>query len=126
MSFLITAAIVGEVKCCVSTVLQSQLFDDGRFILENWVLDRWVRNILTIYPVVIVALVGNVYKHFNPADPTPNAIFMGEFSNTYLSIMIINEPVFFCFVWFGVSGPFEYYTGFSCMEKLLSPLKCCL
>lgn len=110
----------------MSTVLQSQLFDDGRFILENWVLDRWVRNILTIYPVVIVALVGNVYKHFNPADPTPNAIFMGEFSNTYLSIMIINEPVFFCFVWFGVSVLFEYYTGFSCMEKLLSPLKCCL
>lgn len=46
------------------------------FILENWVLDRWVRNILTVYPVVIVALVGNVYKHFNPADPTPNSVFM--------------------------------------------------
>ncbi|KAG7524626.1 hypothetical protein JOB18_014728 [Solea senegalensis] len=46
------------------------------FILENWVLDRWVRNILTIYAVVIVALVGNVYRHYNPADPTPNSIFM--------------------------------------------------
>lgn len=49
-----------------------------RFILENWVLDRWVRNILTVYPVVIVALVGNIWKHFNPADPTTNAVFMGE------------------------------------------------
>lgn len=50
-----------------------------RFILENWVLDRWVRNILTVYPVVIVALVGNVWKHYNPADPTTNSVFMGEF-----------------------------------------------
>lgn len=57
--------------CCVSLC---------RFILENWVLDRWVRNILTVYPVVIVALVGNIYKHFNPADPTPNSVFMGEFN----------------------------------------------
>lgn len=48
-----------------------------RFILENWVLDRWVRNILTVYPVVIVALVGNVWKHFHPEDPTANAVFMG-------------------------------------------------
>ncbi|XP_037644289.1 uncharacterized protein si:dkey-29d8.3 [Sebastes umbrosus] len=46
------------------------------FLLENWVLDRWVRYILTVYPVVIVALVGNVLKHFNPADPTPNSVFM--------------------------------------------------
>lgn len=46
------------------------------FILENWVLDRWVRYIITVYPVVIVALVGNITKHYNSADPTPNAIFM--------------------------------------------------
>lgn len=46
------------------------------FILENWVLDRWVRYIITVYPVVIVALVGNITKHFDPADPTPNSIFM--------------------------------------------------
>ncbi|CAN9502905.1 unnamed protein product [Ophioblennius macclurei] len=46
------------------------------FIMENWVLDRWVRNILTVYIVVIVALVGNVYKHFDPEDPTPNSVFM--------------------------------------------------
>lgn len=45
------------------------------FILENWVLDRWVRNILTVYPVVIVALVGNVWKHFNPEDPSINSVF---------------------------------------------------
>ncbi|XP_011614656.1 uncharacterized protein [Takifugu rubripes] len=46
------------------------------FILENWVLDRWVRNILTVYPVVIVALVGNIWKHYIPADPSANSVFM--------------------------------------------------
>ncbi|KAF3858914.1 hypothetical protein F7725_012115 [Dissostichus mawsoni] len=46
------------------------------FLMENWLLDRWVRNILTVYPVVIVALAGNVFKHFNPDDPTPNSVFM--------------------------------------------------
>uniref|UniRef100_A0A3Q3IWF4 Uncharacterized protein n=1 Tax=Monopterus albus TaxID=43700 RepID=A0A3Q3IWF4_MONAL len=46
------------------------------FILENWVLDRWVRYILTVYPVVIVALVGILFKQFNFYDPTPNSVFM--------------------------------------------------
>ncbi|XP_068197443.1 uncharacterized protein [Antennarius striatus] len=46
------------------------------FILENWVLDRWVRNILMVYPVLIFALIGNIARHFNPADPSINAIFM--------------------------------------------------
>ncbi|MEQ2168858.1 hypothetical protein GOODEAATRI_019012 [Goodea atripinnis] len=55
----------------------------GWFILESWVLDRWVRNILTVYPVVIVALTGNVYKHFNPADPTPNSVFMVIWRNKW-------------------------------------------
>lgn len=77
------------VHCKAITVLQHSLHtaDDRsafvcRFILENWVLDRWVRNIVTVYPVVIVALVGNIWKHFNPADPTANAVFMGKFVTT--------------------------------------------
>lgn len=73
--------------CCQTIAASSiifQQFDNcfafvSRFILENWVLDRWVRNILTVYPVVIVALVGNVWKHFNPNGPTANAVFMGKF-----------------------------------------------
>lgn len=54
-----------------------------RFILENWVIDRWVRNILTVYPVVIVALVGNVWKHFNAEDPTANAVFTGRLATSH-------------------------------------------
>lgn len=74
-----------QCKTITSLLCILQLVDDCfvfvcRFILENWVLDRWVRNILTVYPVVIVALVGNILKHFNPADPTPNSLFMGKFN----------------------------------------------
>lgn len=60
-----------------------------RFILENWVLDRWVRNILTVYPVVIVALVGNIWKHYKPADPSANSVFMGKFLFYYLKVILV-------------------------------------
>lgn len=49
-----------------------------RFGIENFLLYQHVRYILTIYPVVIIALVGNVTKHYDPAAPSANAIFMGE------------------------------------------------
>ncbi|XP_064848543.1 uncharacterized protein LOC135558572 [Oncorhynchus masou masou] len=48
----------------------------GWFGIENFLLDQHVRYILTIYPVVIIALVGNVFKHYDPAAPSANAIFM--------------------------------------------------
>ncbi|XP_062337967.1 uncharacterized protein LOC134036856 isoform X1 [Osmerus eperlanus] len=47
----------------------------GWFILENFVLDRYVRYILTIYPVVIIALGGIVSKHYQPSNPSANAVF---------------------------------------------------
>ncbi|KAJ8012293.1 hypothetical protein DPEC_G00067160 [Dallia pectoralis] len=48
----------------------------GWFGIENYLLDKHVRYVLTIYPVVIIALVGNVTKHFNPDAPSANSIFM--------------------------------------------------
>ncbi|KAA8580742.1 uncharacterized protein si:ch211-161h7.5 [Etheostoma spectabile] len=44
------------------------------FFLENFVLDKHVRYILTIYPVVIWAVTGAFTKN-NTADPTRNNIF---------------------------------------------------
>ncbi|XP_077415779.1 uncharacterized protein LOC144044936 [Vanacampus margaritifer] len=78
INFTLVLQLWGVVKSTAATVSLCLLFAElvGWFILENWVLDRWVRNILTVYPVVIVALLGNVFKHFVPADPSPNAIFM--------------------------------------------------
>lgn len=54
------------------------MFTYYRFILENSVLDKHVRLILSIYPVVIWALTGVYTETYNPAAPTRNNIFIGE------------------------------------------------
>nr|XP_006634472.1 PREDICTED: uncharacterized protein LOC102694756 [Lepisosteus oculatus] len=46
------------------------------FALENFVLEKHVRYILTVYPVVIVALSGNMTKNFNAQSPSSNGIFI--------------------------------------------------
>ncbi|KAM4551202.1 uncharacterized protein PAE49_015067 isoform 1-T1 [Odontesthes bonariensis] len=78
INFSLVLHLWGVEKSTAATASLCILFAEvvGWFILENWVLDRWVRNILTVYPVVIVALVGIIYKHFNPTHPTPNSVFM--------------------------------------------------
>ena len=49
-----------------------------RFVLENSVLDKYVRYILTIYPSVIWAVTGVFTKNYDAANPTRNNIFIGE------------------------------------------------
>ncbi|XP_035286492.1 uncharacterized protein si:dkey-29d8.3 [Anguilla anguilla] len=46
------------------------------FVVENFVLEKHVRYLLTIYPVVILALSGNMAKNYNAAAPSRNGIFM--------------------------------------------------
>ncbi|XP_041658226.1 uncharacterized protein LOC121519550 [Cheilinus undulatus] len=77
LNFSVVLHLWGVDKSTAATASLCILFGEIAiwFILENWVLDRWVRYILTVYPVVIVALVGNVMRHFNRNDPTPNSIF---------------------------------------------------
>lgn len=50
----------------------------GRFVLENFVLDKHVRYILIVYPVVIWALSGNLDKNYNGESPSRNGIFIGK------------------------------------------------
>ncbi|XP_062841302.1 uncharacterized protein si:ch211-161h7.5 [Trichomycterus rosablanca] len=45
------------------------------FVLENTLLDRHVRYILTIYPVIIVALSGGMTKNFDASAPALNSVF---------------------------------------------------
>ncbi|KAM6977669.1 uncharacterized protein FYW47_002448 [Aplochiton taeniatus] len=45
------------------------------FVLENFVFEKHVRYILTIYPVVIVALSGNISKNYNASAPSRTDIF---------------------------------------------------
>uniref|UniRef100_UPI0037E8AA0B uncharacterized protein n=1 Tax=Semicossyphus pulcher TaxID=241346 RepID=UPI0037E8AA0B len=46
------------------------------FILENVVLDKYVRYILIVYPVVIWALCGNLDKNYDAKAPSRNGIFI--------------------------------------------------
>ncbi|XP_069777182.1 uncharacterized protein [Narcine bancroftii] len=46
------------------------------FCLENFMLDKYVRYTLTIYPVVIVALSGALDKNYNATSPTRNNIYI--------------------------------------------------
>lgn len=58
-----------------SAVIRSSDLFWFRFCVENFVIDRHVRYILTIYPVVIWALVGNVSRDYDPEAPGRNATF---------------------------------------------------
>ncbi|XP_074550162.1 uncharacterized protein LOC141807844 [Halichoeres trimaculatus] len=46
------------------------------FILENLVLDKHVRYILIVYPVVIWALCGNLDKNYDAESPSRSGIFI--------------------------------------------------
>ncbi|KAK1885558.1 hypothetical protein KUDE01_031752 [Dissostichus eleginoides] len=46
------------------------------FALENFVLDKHVRYILVIYPVLIWALTGNLDKNFDAESPNRNGFFI--------------------------------------------------
>lgn len=46
------------------------------FVLENWLLEKHVRYILSIYPAVIWALTGVFTKNYDTAAPTRNNIFI--------------------------------------------------
>ncbi|MFT7813857.1 uncharacterized protein LOC108927977 isoform X2 [Arapaima gigas] len=45
------------------------------FVLENFVLEKHLRYLLTVYPVVVVALSGNMTKRFDPTSPERNSVF---------------------------------------------------
>ncbi|XP_066508505.1 uncharacterized protein [Hoplias malabaricus] len=45
------------------------------FAVENFVLEKHVRYILTIYVVIIYALVGSLSRHYDAAAPGRNAVF---------------------------------------------------
>ncbi|KAL2097390.1 hypothetical protein ACEWY4_006597 [Coilia grayii] len=77
INFTVVMNVYGLSKTDAATVSLSFLLIEVLlwFFLENFVIDRHVRYILTIYPVVIWALVGNVYKNFDPKEPGRNAKF---------------------------------------------------
>lgn len=45
------------------------------FTVENFVIEKHVRYIHTVYPVIIYALSGSVSEHYNAEAPSRNAVF---------------------------------------------------
>ncbi|KAI4888009.1 hypothetical protein NFI96_034683 [Prochilodus magdalenae] len=85
------------------------------FILENFVLDKHVRYILTIYPVVIVAISGNMTKNFDPSAPSRNAIYFA----VLLALACVLFVLRVCLVvWRHLKRPF--YSG---TEEIVSPME---
>ena len=59
-------------------VYQIYMFFFCRFILENFVIEKHMRCVLTVYPVVIWALLGNLAKNFDDTSPNRNGLFIGK------------------------------------------------
>lgn len=78
INLTIVLQLVGVDKNIAATVSLCILLVElvGWFLLENFLLDHWVRWILSVHPVAVLALLGIVSKHFDPEHPSPNAIFM--------------------------------------------------
>lgn len=72
-------------------------WDLCRFALENSLLDKYLRHILSIYPAVIWALTGVFTKNYNTAKPTRNNVFNGEkdgvFYDHSLCILRVFQPM---------------------------------
>ncbi|TNN88820.1 hypothetical protein EYF80_000697 [Liparis tanakae] len=64
------------------------VWDQG-FVLENFVLDKHVRYILIIYPVVIWALCGNLLKNYDAKSPNRNGIFIAVLLTLALVLFVI-------------------------------------
>ncbi|KAG8009478.1 hypothetical protein GBF38_017786 [Nibea albiflora] len=73
------------------------------FILENSVLDKHVRYILTIYPVVIWALTGVFTKNYDAAAPTRNNIFIAALLAVACTLFVSRVVLV---IWKHVKKPF--------------------
>ncbi|KAL7840780.1 hypothetical protein AOLI_G00261030 [Acnodon oligacanthus] len=87
------------------------------FILENFVIDKHVRYILTIYPVIIVALSGNMTKNFDASAPSHNAIYIAVLLALTCSLLVLRVCLV---VWRHLKRPF--YSG-SQTEEIGSPIE---
>ncbi|XP_062377580.1 uncharacterized protein LOC134066305 isoform X2 [Sardina pilchardus] len=87
------------------------------FILENSVLDKYVRYILTIYPVIIVALTGNITKNYDPAAPSRNAIFIAVLLGLACLLFVLRVLLV---VWRHFKQPL--YRGMN-TEEIMSPIE---
>lgn len=62
------------------------MFCVHRFSVENFVIEKHVRYILTVYPVVIYALSGSLSRNYDAAAPGRNAVFTGALETSSLNL----------------------------------------
>ncbi|XP_028289338.1 uncharacterized protein LOC114453585 [Parambassis ranga] len=62
---------------------------DRKFILENFVIEKHVRFILSIYPAVTWALAGVFTKNYNAASATRNNTFIGLYTTTTANVSAV-------------------------------------
>ena len=70
------------------------------FALDNFVLDKWVRYIVTPYLVIFVALEGSIYRNWDPTGR--NSIFMAVLMATAGLLIIIKIIIM---IWRFIRGP---------------------
>ncbi|KAL1006235.1 hypothetical protein UPYG_G00069580 [Umbra pygmaea] len=87
------------------------------FVLENFVFEKHVRYILTIYPVVIVALCGNMTKNYDSAAPSRNGYFIAVVLGLAITLFVVRVCLV---VWKHIKEPF--YKDLS-LEEALSPVE---
>ncbi|KAA0704748.1 hypothetical protein E1301_Tti000937 [Triplophysa tibetana] len=86
------------------------------FIVENFVFEKHLRYILTIYPVVIVALSGNLTKNFNAANPSRNGIYIAVLLGLACALFAIRLMLV---IWRHIKRPI--YRGINA-EEVMSPM----
>ncbi|XP_016296644.1 uncharacterized protein LOC107654190 [Sinocyclocheilus anshuiensis] len=87
------------------------------FIVENFVFEKHLRYILTVYPVVIVALSGNMTKNFKSADPSRSGIYIAVLLGLTCTLFAIKVLLV---IWRHIKHPL--YKGMN-VEEAISPME---
>ncbi|XP_067291538.1 uncharacterized protein si:ch211-161h7.5 [Pseudorasbora parva] len=87
------------------------------FIVKNFVFEKNLRYILTVFPVVIVALSGNMTKNFNSADPSRNGIYIAVLLGLACTLFAIEVLLV---IWRHIKHPL--YRGMNA-DEAVSPME---
>ncbi|XP_016400211.1 uncharacterized protein LOC107733178 [Sinocyclocheilus rhinocerous] len=105
----------GMTQSDAATVSLSVLL--GEAISWFFVFEKHLRYILTVYPVVIVALSGNMTKNFNSADPSRNGIYIAALLGLACTLFAIKVLLV---IWRHIKHPL--YKGMN-IEEVISPME---
>ena len=91
----VSAATVGTISLSLLTVVVAIYFS-----LENTILDKYVRYVFVVYPVVIWALIGVLADHWGKPGEKRNSVFALVLLLATAVLAFIRVGLFFIFVYF--------------------------